>query len=71
MADHLRAGLRCETMALKTNFTDSNDIASPFVDEVANPGTTNKQSDKLLQKAKTQRLVREYLDATGTKAKVK
>lgn len=25
-------------MALKTNFEATNDIASPFVDEVANPG---------------------------------
>lgn len=38
MADHLRAGLRCEAMAMKTDFEDSKDISSPFVDEVANPG---------------------------------
>lgn len=31
-------------MALKTDFEDSNDLASPFVDEVANPGVYGSAS---------------------------
>ncbi len=59
-------------MALKTDFEDSSVISSPFVDEVANPGHTRKDKvDKLLRKNKTQKLVREFLDAHGTKAKKK
>jgi hypothetical protein len=30
-------------MAMKTDFEDSSDVASPFVDEVANPGGTSNQ----------------------------
>lgn len=30
-------------MALKTNFEATSDVASPFIDEVANPGNLNAQ----------------------------
>jgi hypothetical protein len=30
-------------MALKTNFEATSDVASPFVDEIANPGDLNAQ----------------------------
>ncbi len=64
-------------MAMKTNFEDSDAIASPFVDEVANPGAirfstpiTRDHADKLVRANKTNKIVREFLDAKGTKAKV-
>ena len=56
-------------MALKTNFEDADFIASPFVDEVANPGMTAEAAKKLMRKVKTQRIVRAFLDSKGTKAK--
>jgi hypothetical protein len=63
-------------MALKTDFEDSKDIASPFVDEVANPGPirfqtpiTRDHADKLVRANKTNKIVRGFLDSKGTKAK--
>jgi len=48
-------------MALKTNFSDASFIASPFVDEVANPGDLNAQGlaqdrEKLRQASTSARL---------------
>ncbi len=70
-------------MALKTDFEDASFIASPFVDEVANRGTTSfgrdegsptrrrKRAARIVQHFKAQKAVRRFLDERGTKAKVK
>ena len=61
---------------MKTNFEHANFISSPFEDEVANPGAirfttpiTADHADKLVRANKTNKIVREFLDSKGTKAK--
>ena len=56
-------------MALKTDFEATSDIASPFVDEVANPGITLAHAKDLVRVNKTNKIISAFLDSKGTKAK--